>query len=233
MKLTGRQEEFLGKFLDLYSQAQEPLHYAHVAKMLGVSNVTAYDMLRLLEKRGLVRSEYKVQEDKGRATGRSTIVFVPTSQAHALFAELAGVDWDQAEWEAVKAHTLNALRQRTDYQNLLEEILNRLPGRTTPLIYAAEMATAVILNLLLVEEEAPTSDLVERLKALGLPGEIGLNALSGLVMGFSLVERANRRLTEKLVQATQPYQQSLARLGGEGKRHLSNFVQDVIKTVAR
>ena len=233
MKLTGRQEEFLSKFVDLYSQAQEPLHYAHMAEVLSVSNVTAYEMLRLLEKRGLVRSEYKVQEGKERAPGRSTIVFVPTSQAHALFAELAGGDWDQAEWEAVKAHILSALRHRTDYQNLLEEILNRLPERTTPLIYAAEMATAVILNLLLVDEEASTAPLVERLKALGLPGEVGLNALSGLVMGFSLIERANRRLTGKLVEATQPYQQSLTRLEGEGKRNLSNFVQDVMKTVAR
>ena len=232
MKLTGRQKEFLNKFLDLHGQAQEPLHYAHVAEVLGVGKITAYELLRLLEKRGLVRSEYVVR-GKGPATGRSIVVFVPTPQARALFAELAGEDWDQAEWEAVKAQILGTLRQRTDYQNLLEEVLTRLPERTTPLIYAAEMATAVILNLLLVGEEVSTASLVERLKALGLPGEIGLNALSGLAIGLSLVEQTNRRLTDKLIGATQNYQQSLAHLGGEGKRHLSSFVQEVIKTVTR
>jgi len=72
---------------------------------------------------------------------------------------------------------------------------------------------------------------MERLKALGLPGEVGLNGLSGLAVGLSLVERANENLTNKLVGATRGYQQSLARLGREGKRHLSNFVQEVIKVI--
>jgi len=230
MKLTGRQEAFLGQFLDLYGQAQEPLHYTQVASALGVGKITAYDMLRLLEKRGLVRAEY-VLRGKGQGAGRSTVVFVPTAQAHVLFADLAGEGWDAAEWEMVKAQIIDALRQRTDYQNLLDEILARLPERTTPIVYAAEMVTAVMLNLLLVEEEVPASALVEQLKALGLPGEVGLNALSGLAMGLSLVERANRRLTDKLVTAVRGYQRSLAQLHGEGRRHLSGFVQEVMKVV--
>jgi len=212
MKLTGRQEAFLGGFLDLYSQAQKPLHYTQVAEVLGVGKITAYDMLRLLEKRGLVRSEY-VLRGEGQGGGRSRVVVVPTSQARALIAELGGEDWDQVKWETVKAQILDALRRRTDYQNLLDEIL------------------AVILNLLLVEERAPASALVERLKALGLPGEVGLNALSGLAMGLSLVDRANRRLTDKLVDAVRGYQQSLGRLRGEGRRHLSSFVQEAMRAV--
>ena len=47
------------------------------------------------------------------------------------------------------------------------------------------------------------------------------------------MSRANRRLTNKLVEATQGYQQSLARLGGEGKRHLSSFVQEVMRAFTR
>ena len=228
--ITGRQKAFLKRFLDLYNQAQESLHYAHVAEVLGMGKITAYDMLRSLKERGLVRAEY-VLRGKGQGAGRSTVLFLPTAQAHNLFAELTGEDWDKVEWEAVKARILDALRQRSDYQNLLEEILARLPQQTTPLVYAAEMATAVILNLLLVEKETPTSALVERLRALGLPGEVGLDALGGLAVGLSLVERANRRLTDKLVGATRFYQQSLAHLGREGKAHLNNFVQEVIKTV--
>jgi len=230
MKLTGRQETFLGEFLDLYSQAQEPLHYTHVAEVLGVGKVTAYDMLRLLEKRGLVRAEY-VLRGQGQGGGRSTVVFVPTAQARDLFADLAGEDWAEVEWEAAKAQILDALRRRTDYQDLLDEILARLPDRTTPLVYAAEMVTAVILNLLLVEKDAPAAAMVERLKALGLPGEVGLNALSGLAMGLSFVEQANRRLTDKLVNEVRGYQRSLDHLHGEGRRHLSSFVQEVMKVI--
>jgi len=231
MKLTGRQEAFLSKFLDLYSEAQEPLHYTHVAQVLGVGKITAYDMLRLLENRGLVRSEY-VLRGKGQGSGRSTVVYVPTSQAHALFSELAGEDWAKTEWETAKVEILDALRQRTDYQNLLDEILIRLPQRTTPLIFAAEMVTAVILDLILIEDEAPPEALVDRLKALGLPGEVGLNALSGLAIGLSLVERTNQRLTDTIVDTIRAYQQSLGRLPREAKRQLSNFVQEVMKIVA-
>ena len=156
--ITGRQKAFLKRFLDLYNQAQESLHYAHVAEVLGMGKITAYDMLRSLKERGLVRAEY-VLRGKGQGAGRSTVLFLPTAQAHNLFAELTGEDWDKVEWEAVKARILDALRQRNDYQNLLEEILARLPQQTTPLVYAAEMATAVILNLLLVEKETPASAL--------------------------------------------------------------------------
>jgi hypothetical protein len=94
------------------------------------------------------------------------------------------------------------------------------------------MVTAVILNLLLVEGEASASALVERLKQLGLPGEVGLGALGGLTVGLSFVERANQHVSDTLVEATRGYQQSLGRLGAEGKRHLSSFVQEVLSAVA-
>ena len=53
MKLTGRQQDFLNKFLDLYREADHPLHYAVLADRVGVTKITAYEMLRLLEERGL------------------------------------------------------------------------------------------------------------------------------------------------------------------------------------
>jgi DNA-binding MarR family transcriptional regulator len=230
MNLTGRQEEFLGEFLSLYGQAQEPLHYSRVAEVLGVGKITAYDMLRLLEKRELVRSEY-VLRGKGQGAGRSTILFVPTPKAHTVLAEMAGEDWDKADWEVIRSQILDALREKADYQDMLEEILTNLPGRTTPLVYAAEMATAVILNLRLVEEEGPTSTLVEQLEAMGLPGEVGLNALAGLAVGLARLERTNRRWKAGLLGAIDGYQQSVARLGGNGKRCLSSFVQEVMRAV--
>jgi Mn-dependent DtxR family transcriptional regulator len=230
MKLTGRQRAFLSKFLELYRQTQKPLHYTDVAEAFGVAKITAYDMLRLLEQHGLVRSEY-VLRGKGQGAGRSTVVCTPTTKAQTLFTEQVGATWDRAEWDKVTANILDALHQQADYQNLLDEILTQLSERTTPLLYTAHMATAVILNLLLVEEELSASALIERLKALGLPGEVGLNALSGLTVGLSFVERANRHVTDKLLSATRFYQHSLGRLSAEGKRHLVSFVRDVMHAV--
>jgi DNA-binding PadR family transcriptional regulator len=230
MKLTGRQQAFLRAFLDVSREAHDALHYTTVAERLGVGRITAYDMLRLLEEKGLVTSEY-VMPTSG--PGRSTILFRPTEQAEAWIRQLAGKGWEQEEWEPVKARIVRALQAgpRQGYDPLLEEIVGRLPERNNPLIYAAEMVTAVILSLHQVREAAPSGKLWERLRDLGLPEEAGLNALAGLAVGLSLVEHANRRLTMRLLAATRQYQDSLASLGAEGRRLLSEFTAEVMRLV--
>jgi energy-coupling factor transport system substrate-specific component len=232
MKLTGRQRAFLSQFLDLYRESRELLHYTDVAQRLGVSKITAYDMLRLLEERGLVQSEY-VLRGEGQGAGRSSIVFRPTSQADVLFAELAGEAVGQGEWGAVKTRILETLRagKGTDYEGLLEEILARLPQRESPMLYAAEMITAVILSLYQLREDASAAGLFDKLRSLGLPDEAGLSALAGLALGLSFAERINRRLISLLLSYTGRYQEILSRLSAENKRRLSNFVGEVIKVV--
>jgi len=231
MKLTGRQKSFLSQFLDLYRESREPLHYTDLAQQLGVSKITAYDMLRLLEERGLVQSEY-VLRGKGQGAGRSSIVFRPTSQADALFAELSGGVADLEECETAKGHILEALASGEEgYQDLLEEILARLPSRQSPMLYAAEMVTATILSLQQLREDASESSRFDKLRALGLPGEAGLSALGGLAVGLSFVERINRRLINLLISYTGRYQEILSRLGAENKRRLENFAREVIKIV--
>jgi predicted transcriptional regulator len=232
MKLTGRQKAFLRAFFDLHQETQEPLHYAAVAKRLGVSKITAYDMLRLLAERGLVESEY-VLRGKGQGAGRSSIVFRPTPRASALFAELVSKDVNLREWEALKTRILETLRIRkgTDYQDVLEEILARLPQRQSPMLYATEMITAVILSLQQLRKDVSASGLFDRLRALGLPGESGLSALAGLVMGLSFVERVNQRLVDLLLSCVGRYQEIISRLSTENLRQLSNFAGEVMNIV--
>lgn len=232
MKLTGRQKVFLRAFFDLHQETQEPLHYAAVAKRLGVSKITAYDMLRLLEGRGLVESEY-VLRGKGQGAGRSSIVFRPTPRASTLFAELVGRDANYGEWEAVKTRILETLRIRkgTDYQDVLEDILARLPQRQSPMLYATEMITAVILSLQQLRKDISASGLFDRLRALGLPDVPGLSALAGLVMGLSFVERINHHLVNLLLSHTGRYQEILSRLSTENLRRLSSFAGEVMNIV--
>ena len=89
MELTRRQETFIYKLLDLYREIEDAVHYVLVAERLGVSKFTAYDMLRLLEKKGYVRSEYVLDPHRS-GPGRSTVVFRPTEKAQALFHRLIG-----------------------------------------------------------------------------------------------------------------------------------------------
>ena len=146
---------------------------------------------------------------------------------------LAGERWDQEQWETIKVRIIQALQAGPgeDYEPLLEDLLARLPERKTPLIYTAEMVTAVILSLYQLKEQVPTSQLWEHLRDLGLPEEVGLNALGGVAMGLSLVEQTNRRLTLKLLSYTRQYQDYLADLNAESRRRLSEFTAEVMRIV--
>lgn len=233
LKLTGRQRAFLSDFLDVYwALGQNPLRYAQVAERLGVSEITAYDMLRVLEKRGFVASEYVVP-GKGSGPGRSTIVFSPTPKAHALLEELSnGLD-DIEDWETRKTYILQKLATRHvgNYEDLLDEMLARLPDSENPLSFVTEMITAVLLALQLAQKDFASSRVAERLQAAGFPGELGLNALTGLAVALSLTEQVNRRLVVVLLAQTKRYPGMLAQLTGGGQEHLYQFVKEALQTI--
>ena len=69
-KLTHRQQQFLSQFLDIYREMEHSVHYVAVAERLGIGKVTTYEMLRLLEEKGLVRAEYQTNPDQ-HGPGRS------------------------------------------------------------------------------------------------------------------------------------------------------------------
>ena len=232
MELTGRQQAFLSKFLDQYRNSKEALHYADVAGQLGISNVSAYEMLRLLEEKGLVTSEYVFPRVQKRGPGRSRIVFYPTREAANVLAALGGHEWYDADgWEKAKKEILQQLREGRDtrYDELLSKILMRLPDCKNPILYLAEMITAVILYLYQFYGEVGRSGLFEKLQSLGLLGEIGLEAIGGLIVGLSFVERANRRLTSELLSYLQKYQTLFGNLGTAEKKQLSSFTKEVIE----
>ncbi len=228
MKLTRRQQDFLGKFLDLYRQAKRPLHYTDVAEHLGVRPLSAYDMLRLLEERGLVKSEFVVKEGRGR----SSVVFSPTPKAEALMSELAGDAWEQEEWETVKARILHALEEGkgSDYRDLLDDLILRLDEPSTPMIYTTRMITAILLALHQLKE-GKREEILEHLRHIGFPEEVGLYALSGLTMGLTLAERINRRIRSRLLAAVVKYQGCLGRLSQENKRRLSEFTAEALRII--
>ncbi len=147
MKLTRRQETFIHRLLDLYRELDGPIHYSLLAERVGVSPFTAYDMLRLLEEKGLVTSEYRLDSDKP-VVGRSEVVFRPTERTRQLFIELAG-DADQGNWENVKSQILEKIREGGLHDDVLaEEIFARVPLDVPDVLrYCIEVMTIVILRL--------------------------------------------------------------------------------------
>ncbi len=232
-KLTRRQQEFLSRFLDLYREVQGPVHYAEVARHLGVGRVTAYEMLRLLEERGLVRSEFHLPKNR-RGPGRAMVLFSPTPAAHQAVRQLAGDAAKSEDWEVIKTQILTRLRegQAEGYEELLNDLLARLPTRRSPLRYAAELVTAMLLALRTLLEGPYGQKLQARLQRIGLPGELGLNALTGLAMAIGLAEQVNRRVSTALLSEADRYQRTLQELSVENRRRLAEFVREVLNMLS-
>ncbi len=206
------------------------MHYADVARALEVRPVTAYEMLRLLEDKGLVRSE-TVRPQGHR--GRSVVVFSPTEQAMALLAELTSGALNEREWEQAKAGILQALEEGegADYQNLLNELLLHIPECKSPLLFATDMVTAIILVFYELRDTAAARRIFPNLRWFGPPGWAVLYSLAGFSLALSLVEKANRRAASLLLSYSQQFRQHLDSLTGGEKARLSDFVYEVLRAV--
>jgi len=231
-KMTRRQKQFLGKFLDIYQESEEPIHYVGLAKRLDIGKITAYEMLRLLEKRGLVEAEYHLPPGN-RGPGRSEVFFRPTKEAIQLFERLAETTADIEEWEIVKQRILKDLQdgKAGGYENLLNDLLIRIPEQRSPLIFITEMVTTIILALTPIKKVMKDKGLLNRLSRIGLPGEVGLIALAGFGIALSLVEDVNLRFSTFLLEQSGKYQEMLAQLSEEKKKQLTDFTRNVIKIV--
>jgi len=220
----------LSRLLDLYREARAPVHYADVARALDVSPVTAYEMLRLLEEKRLVRSE-TVRHQGHR--GRSIVVFSPTEKAPALLAELTVDPLDEREWEKSKANILQALEdgKDTDYQDLLDELLLRIPERKSPLLFVADMVTAIILVFYELRDTAAARKIFPTLRWLGPPGWAVLYSLAGFSLALSLVEKANRRATSLILSYSRQFREHLDNLTGGEKVRLSDFAYEVLRAI--
>ena len=104
-KLTRRQHQFLSQFLDMYQEFDKPVHYVALAERLDIGKVTAYEMLRLLEKSELVKSEFHLPAGD-RGPGRSIVLFQPTQNAIELINQLSEGAGDAEDWENTKAQIL-------------------------------------------------------------------------------------------------------------------------------
>jgi DNA-binding Lrp family transcriptional regulator len=119
MRLTQRREEFLKKIIDIFKSTELPVHYGTIAKELGVSKWTAYDILKRLEREGYLRSEY-VLNSESKNVGRSMIVFYPTEKALIREREEQGNSISQTE-------DLSKVRER--FMEFFERMKHREPNK--------------------------------------------------------------------------------------------------------
>jgi hypothetical protein len=230
MRLTSRQQAFLDKLFDLYREFNGPVHYSVVAERLGVNKFSAYDMLKLLEKKGVAASSYVLGE-KHAGPGRSMVVFYPTYQATRFLTQLRHEVLGSDEWQQAKELLLQRLRetQESDYAAAVREILARLPDVKTPLMYCTEMIGVLLLNLAYVSKQAGELNLYRTVPGLAARNEVGLGTLAGFSLGSLMSNQTgDPSFVGKLTSHVAKFQTYLSELSEESVSRLTNFLKDAL-----
>lgn len=227
MDLTTRQQAFLVQLLDLYRQHQSSVHYTEVADRIGVTKFSAYDMLKVLERKGAVASEYVLDREEP-GPGRSLIKFYPTEVARQWLARRWSGLIRGEEWQQVKEGLLRRLQQAREVnpQELAGELLSQLSDNQPPMIYCAQMITILLLYLSGLRELASGINPLRVLERINAGGGISLGALAGFSLG-SLLSRAGEA-TESLLTSVSRYQGYLHDLSDENRLALVNFLQEAL-----
>jgi DNA-binding Lrp family transcriptional regulator len=233
IKLTRRQEEFIENLIDLSQELDGPIHYSVLAERLGVSPFTAYDLLRLLEEKGLVSSEYQVAEGKS-GPGRAERLFFPLNQRNRGIAERFGaISPSDEEWKQV---ILNKVRQgHVPEKEFAEELLALVPPDGPEYTrYCLEVMMVIVFRL---RQHAGQRKFMNYLSDI-LPndGEVSpahLCLLGGFAFGFFAKEATeDHEWSQMLLGQILQYQDIVRRLSPEECRLLADDLIAIFSPLA-
>ncbi len=219
MKLTHRQRDFLEKFRELYRKVGAPLHYTEVAQHLGVGKITAYEMLRTLERKGVVSSRYRKQVSG--EPGRSQVVFCPKESSESTSGVL----------EAEKKRVLALLRETDEKtrSQALDAYLARLQTLNDPVSFLASAIGALLINLPSLESEA--RDRIEEVIKASLQKDSWVHVVAGIAVVLLGAQAIEHGTAVQLVNILGKYYEHFAALPSDKKAELAEFVKEVIKAI--
>ncbi|MBT9259340.1 MAG: hypothetical protein KM310_06245 [Clostridiales bacterium] len=189
MNLTERRKEFLRHVVELYRKTRLPVHYPSLAKTLGVSKWTAYDVLRELERLGYLMRHYTLTPG---GVGRSHVVFSPSRKALQIFdpKEASEEGEGYQEWRAVKEKVLSTLRQAASeerLQEVLDTVLGEFYQAKSPVARAAWSIALFLAYVRQLGHKGRTA--IQRLMAHAPGGKTRLVLLAGAVLGMWAQEK--------------------------------------------
>lgn len=227
MKLTQRQEAFIGKLIELYQDFQGPIHYSAVADRLGVSDITAYDMLRLLEDKGLVVSQYELAADKS-GPGRSKILFAPSPKAHQMMAELIGDDLEPDSPELVTQIFEKIRLGDVEEPELAKEILAQLPSEDEGSIrFCTELFTSLTSRIQHMAGKGPYLEYLSKiLGSENAASRSNLGLMGGFALGILMNECAMD--ADALLDHVHRYQSNVSNMSRDERHRLAeNLLQSL------
>jgi DNA-binding MarR family transcriptional regulator len=233
-KLTARQRAFLDKLRELYREHKAPVHYSDVARLLGVNRFSAYDMLKVLEKKGFVSSTYALASGHS-GPGRSMVVFMPTSQGNSALRAGAEPTRINDDWTSVRERVLSKLRDARDanLREAISELLARLPEASAPLDFCTEMVGVLLLNMQRAKARAGGLNPFRALAILRTSDNAALETLAGLSVGATLSDEdeSGPSITQRLLDHAHRYQANLSKLNAEARSALAQFLEDALEAL--
>jgi DNA-binding MarR family transcriptional regulator len=224
MILTGRKKQFLQKLIDLYKKTNVPVHYETLARALGVSKWTAYDMLKELEKLGYLTRDYAVNPGE---TGRSQIVFQPTAKASSLFEQNRSEDIDPEELQQIKLKVLaflNSLKS-CSLSDAIQKVLEEIPKVQVRVAFCA-----YIIGLLLVylrKLGGRTESLIKSLVQNAPTNEMRMTMFVGTVLG-TIIQTMNQEIGIEVTDLVGRYLKSITDLSDHERGMLSEFLHEAL-----
>lgn len=229
MRITRRRMDFLQKIKQLYEATNLPVHYAQVGELLGVSKWSAYEMLKTLEKEGLLASRYEVNQGE-KFPGRAMVLFAPTRLADAV---LSGKTLEEKvpakEWRQVHERLLSLYEElkTANPKELVEQLMAELPGLESPLIFSAYMIALLIVLLRTLSEKS--IGLLKNVVMNAVKEETGLAIFAGVALGSMMKTATQFPLLSQIVSYMGRFQVNLAELNQSERALLMDFLEEALE----
>ncbi len=242
MKITTRQKEFLEVLINLYKQKASPIHYSEVAQKLGVSKWTAYDMLQLLRREGLLEVEYLIPEldnYKLKKLGRSTITFYPTKKGYTVSnLPQRKLSTKVTELNKLKKEIIQKFEEIKGKFNLKDLFKEALQTKS-PLIFCACVLLILILLIKKITEGIAEIQLLSQVipaDATNAYIELALTVFVGMCFGVltkyiskipNYITGSNDNLDE-YADYIQTYNQYVSHMDKEEQKSLLDFLKETL-----
>ncbi|MBC7082746.1 MAG: hypothetical protein H5T95_04540 [Firmicutes bacterium] len=230
MSLTERSREFLAALRKLYEEQKGPVHYEDVAKAVGVSKWTAYDMLRKLAAHGLVGVEYILNRHK-RTPGRSMVMFRPNEvreDAEAWQMKHGGHLPFGEELARIKKHVVASLPElrSSASQGIWQGLMEKLDRASGPAAFCGYMAVLLVACTRLLGGNS--LDVLARLVQAGADAHSALVVFSGAIMGMLVVHpTVSQEVTGKMAGYMRKFHDHIDSLSGQERSLLLEFVREI------
>jgi len=245
MKVTTRQKEFLEVLIDLYKQKASPIHYSEVAQKLGVSKWTAYDMLQLLRREGLLEVEYLIPESNNHRwekLGRSTITFFPTKKGYTI-SNLSQRNLSTKIYELNKLkkeiiQKFEELKGKFNIRDLFKEALQT----KSPLIFCACVLLILILLIKKITEGIAEIKLLSQViptDATSAYIELALIVFVGMCFGVltKYINKIPKYITgpndnlDEYADYIQTYNQYVSQMDKDEQKSLLGFLRETLDEI--